>query len=102
MMSQSGATTSYAQLAPVVHSILGWVLVPQMWAFVPRIVVLAKLIPGPATVEQVVHKKLWFQTRTSFLYSPKFGFGRQHWGWFLVVVVLQVVSDGAVGGGRHL
>ena len=55
------------QLVPMVHSILGWVLVPQMWAFVPCIVVLAKLMPGPAAVAQVVHKKLWIQTGTSFL-----------------------------------
>ena len=46
-----------AQLAPVVHSRLGWVMVPQMWAFVLCIVVLAKLISGPTTVVQVVHKK---------------------------------------------
>ena len=29
-------------LAPLVHSILGWVPVPQMWAFVPHIVVSTK------------------------------------------------------------
>ena len=66
------------RLAPVVHSRLGWVLVPQMWAFVPHIVVSAKLMPGPTAVAQVVHKKLWLQTKTSFLHSLDFGFDRQH------------------------
>ena len=39
------------QLASVVHSRLGWVSVPQMWEFVPHIVVSAKPRPGPAAVE---------------------------------------------------
>ena len=38
------------QLAQVVHSRLGGVEVPQMWAFVPHIVVSAKLMLGPAVV----------------------------------------------------
>ena len=38
------------QLAPVVHSRLGWVPVPQMWAFILRIDVSAKLMHGPTTV----------------------------------------------------
>ena len=38
------------RLAPVVHSILGWVSVPQMWEFVLRIVAYAKLMPGHALV----------------------------------------------------
>ena len=63
--------------APVVHSIFGWVLVPQMWAFIPRIAVLAKPRPKLAMVAQVVRKKLWLQTGTPFLHSPKFGFGMQ-------------------------
>ena len=46
------------QLALVVHSRFGWVLVLQMWVFVPCIVVLAKPRPEPATVAQVVHRKL--------------------------------------------
>ena len=66
------------QLASVVHSKLGWVPVPQMWEFVPCIVVSAKLMPRPTVVTQVVHKKLWLQTGTSFLHSPEFGFGRKH------------------------
>ena len=66
------------QLVSVVHSRLGWVLVPQMWEFVPRIVVSAKLIPGPAAKVQVVHKKLWLWTGISFLHSLEFGFGRKH------------------------
>ena len=37
-------------LALVVHSKLGWVQVPQMWEFVPHIVVPAKLMPGPTVV----------------------------------------------------
>ena len=45
-------------LASVVHSRLGWVYVPQMWAFVPCIVVSDKPMLGPAVVAQVVHKKL--------------------------------------------
>ena len=56
-------------LALVVHSRLGWVPVPQMWAFVLHIVVSAKLMPGPTAVAQVVHKKLWIQNKTSFLHS---------------------------------
>ena len=65
-------------LAPVVHSRFGWVLVPQMWEFVPRIAVSAKLMPSPTTVAQVVHKKLWLRNGTSFLHSSEFGFGTQH------------------------
>ena len=45
-------------LAKVVHRRLGGVKVPQMWEFVLHIVVLAKLVPGPAVVADVVHKKL--------------------------------------------
>ena len=47
-----------------------------MWAFVPHIVVLAKIMHGPAAVAQVMHKKLGLQTATSFFNSPEFGFGR--------------------------
>ena len=47
------------QLAPVVHSRLGWVSVPQMWAFSPHIAVSIKLMPGLVVVAQVVRKKLW-------------------------------------------
>ena len=71
-----------------------------MWAFVPCIVVLAKLRPGPPTVVQVVHKKLWLRTGTSFLHSPEFGFGRKQSQCCLVVVVLQVVLDDVVVGER--
>ena len=88
------------QISPVVHSRIGGE-VPQTWEFVPYIVVSAKLILGPTAVTQVVHKKLWLWTGTSFLHSPEFGFGRKHWGHFLVVVVLQVVSDGVVVGGKQ-
>ena len=66
------------RLAPMVHSRLGWVSVPQMWEIVLRIVVSAKLILGPAAMAQVVHKKLWLRIGTSFLHSSEFGFGRQH------------------------
>ena len=66
------------QLEPVVHSRLGWVLVPQMWEFVPRITMLSKPRPEPTMVVQAVHNKLWLRTGTSFLNSPEFGFGRQH------------------------
>ena len=62
----------------VVYSIFGWVSVPQMWEFVPRIAVSAKLMPSPTTVAQVVHKKLWLRNGTSFLHSSEFGFGRKH------------------------
>ena len=72
---------------------------PQMWEFVPHIVVSTKLMPGPDAVAQVVHKKLWLQTGTSFVHSLEFGFGRKHQGCFLVVVVSQVVSDGDMVGG---
>ena len=65
-------------LTLVVHSIFGWVAVPQMWAFALRIAMLAKPRPEPAMVAQVVRKKLWLQTGTPFLHSPEFGFGRQH------------------------
>ena len=37
-------------IAPVVHSRLGWVSIPQMWTFVSCIAVSAKLMPGPAAV----------------------------------------------------
>ena len=37
-------------LVQVVHSRFGWVAVPKMWEFAPRIVVLAKPRPGPDTV----------------------------------------------------
>ena len=37
-------------LALVVHSIFGWVVAPQMWAFVLRIAVLVKPRPGPTAV----------------------------------------------------
>ena len=63
-------------LALVVHSIFGWVVVPQMWAFARCIVFLAKPRPDPTVVAQVVHKKLWLRTGTSFLNSLEFGFGR--------------------------
>ena len=66
------------QLAPVVHSRLGWVLVPQMWEFVPCISMSSKLMLGPAAVAQFVHKKLWLRIGRSFLHSLKFGFGRKH------------------------
>ena len=62
----------------MVHSKLGWIGVLQTWVYVPHIVVLANSMPGPAVVVQVVHKKLWLQTGTSFLHSLKFGFGRKH------------------------
>ena len=65
-------------LALVVHNKFGWVAVPQMWAFSPCIAMLAKTRPKPMVVVQVVHKTLWLQTRTSFLHSPEFGFGRKH------------------------
>ena len=65
-------------LALLVHSRFGWVAVPQMWAFAPRIAVLAKPRPEPAAMAQAMRKKLWLQTGTPFLHSPKFGFGRQH------------------------
>ena len=38
------------QLAPVVLSRLGWVLVPKMWAFILRFAVSAKLMPEPIAV----------------------------------------------------
>ena len=38
------------QLALVVHSIFGWVVVPKMWEFAPHIVVLAKPRPDPTMV----------------------------------------------------
>ena len=37
-------------LALVVHSRFGWVAVPQMWAFSPRIAFLAKPRPEPVAV----------------------------------------------------
>ena len=66
------------RLALLVHSKLRWVLVLQMWAFVPHIVVSGKLVPGPSVVVQVMHKKLWLWNGTSFLHSSEFGFGRKH------------------------
>ena len=71
------------QIVPVVHIRLGWVSVPQMWAFVLCIVVSANLMPGPAVVAQVVHKKLWLRTGTSFLHSPEFFFGLETLGVLL-------------------
>ena len=68
-------------LAMVVHSRFGWVEVPKMWEFSLCIAVLAKPMPEPTIVAQVVRKKLWLRTETPFLYSPNFGFG-------MVVVVL--------------
>ena len=65
-------------LALVAHSGFGWVVVPQMWAFAPCIDVLAKPRPEPTAVAQVVRKKLWLRTGTSFLHSSEFGFGRKH------------------------
>ena len=65
-------------IALVVHSIFGWVVVPQMWAFSPYIVVLSNPRPDPTTVAQVVRKKLWLWIGISFLHSPEFGFGRKH------------------------
>ena len=41
----------------MVHIRIVGVEVPQMWAFVPHIVVSAKIMPGPAAVAQVVYKK---------------------------------------------
>ena len=78
LMEQVEQGQGLEQLVPVVHIRLGWVSVPQMWAFVLCIVVSAKLIPGPAATLQVVHKKLWLWIGTSFLHSPEFGFGMQY------------------------
>ena len=66
------------QIAPVMHSRLGWVLVPQMWEFVLRIVVLSKPRPEPVVVVQVVRKNLRLWIGTSFFHSLEFGFGRKH------------------------
>ena len=65
-------------LALVVHNKFGWATVPQMLAFSLHIAVLAMPWPKPVAVVQVVHKKLWLRTGTSFLHSPKFCFGRKH------------------------
>ena len=65
------------RLVQMVCSILGGDM-PQMSAFVTHIAVSAKLMPVTTVVAQVLHKKLWIQTGTSFLHSPEFGFGRQH------------------------
>ena len=53
-------------LAPMVHSRLGWVLLPQMWEFAPHTVVLANPWPEPAAVAQAMLTKLLLQTRTPF------------------------------------
>ena len=53
-------------VALVVHSIFVGVVVPQMWAFSPRTVLLAKPWPEPTAVVQVVHKRLLLCTGTSF------------------------------------
>ena len=66
------------QLAPIVDSIFPWVSVPQMWTFVLHITMFPKPRPEPTAVVQVVHKKLWLRTGTSFLHSLKFSFGRKH------------------------
>ena len=65
-------------LSLVVHSRFEWVVVPQMWEFSQRTIVLAIPLFEPPAVAQVVRKKLWLRTGTSFLHSPKFGFGRKH------------------------
>ena len=65
-------------LVLVVHSIFGWVAVPQMWEFSPRIALSATPRPEPTAVVQVVHKKLLVLTGTSFLHSLEFGFARKH------------------------
>ena len=46
-------------LALVVHNKFGWVTVPQMWAFSLHTIVLAKPLPEPAAVAQVVHRTLF-------------------------------------------
>ena len=53
-------------LALVVHSIFEWEVVPQMWEFSPHTTMLAMSWLEPAAVAQVVHRKLLFQTGTSF------------------------------------
>ena len=53
-------------VALVVHSRFVAVVVPQMWAFAPHIVVLDKPSPEPAVVAQVVHKRFLLWTETSF------------------------------------
>ena len=46
-------------LALVVHSIFGWMAVPQMWAFAPCIAMLAKPWLEPIAVAHVVLRKLF-------------------------------------------
>ena len=48
------------------HSIFEWEAVPQMQAFAPHTIMLAKGWPEPAVVAQAVHKTLLLQTGTSF------------------------------------
>ena len=53
-------------VALVVHSIFVGVVVPQMRAFAPNTIVLAKPWPEPVAVVRVVHKRLSLWTGTSF------------------------------------
>ena len=64
-------------LIQLVRSRLGG-KVPKMWEFFLYISMSTKLMPGPAAVAQLVHKKLWLHIGTSFLHSMEFSFGRKH------------------------
>ena len=65
-------------VALVVRNRFVGVAVPQRWEFSPHTTVLAKPWPDPATVAQVVHRKLLLQTGTSFYHSLEFVFGKKH------------------------